>query len=61
MEEQLKCNICNVMIYASQADQHISTLSHTTSKSRLEQDLNAVKEECYKNDRSVVILWEKSI
>ena len=49
------------MIYASQADQHISTLSHTTSKSRLEQDLNAVKEECYKNDRSVVILWEKSI
>jgi hypothetical protein len=61
MEEQLRCNICGIMISASQAKQHASTSLHTSLKSKLEHDLNVVSEGSYKNDSSVVILWERSV
>lgn len=61
MEEQLRCNICQVTVSSSQAKQHASTPSHTSLRSKLEEELNAVKKESYKNDSSVVIQWEKSI
>jgi len=60
-EEQLKCNICGgVMVSASQAKQHASTSSHELNKSKLEQELNAVRIKNYQNDSSVVISWERS-
>lgn len=61
MEEQLRCNICGVTVSSSQAKQHVSTPSHASLKSKLEDDLDAVKKESYKNDSSVVIRWEKSV
>jgi hypothetical protein len=60
-EEQLKCNICGgIMVSASQAKQHASTSSHQLNKSKLEQELNAVRMENYQNESSVVISWERS-
>jgi hypothetical protein len=60
-EEQLKCNICGgITVSVSQAKQHASTSSHELNKSKLEQELNAVKMENYQNESSVVISWERS-
>jgi hypothetical protein len=60
-EEQLKCNICGgIMVSASQAKQHASTSSHQLNKSKLEQELNAVRMENYQNESSVVTNWERS-
>jgi hypothetical protein len=60
-EEQLKCNICGgITVSVSQAKQHASTSSHELNKSKLEQELNAVKMESYQNESSVVISWERS-
>jgi hypothetical protein len=60
-EEQLKCNICDgIMVSVSQAKQHASTSSHELNKSKLEQELNAVRIKNYQNDSSVVISWERS-
>jgi hypothetical protein len=60
-EEQLKCNICGgVMVSASQAEQHASTSSHQLNKSKLEQEVNAVKMENYQNDSSVIMSWNRS-
>jgi len=61
MEEQLRCNICGLIVSSSQAKQHASTPAHATLKSKLEDDLNAVKKVAYNNDSSVVIEWEKSV
>ncbi|HEX6252942.1 MAG TPA: hypothetical protein VFZ55_01865 [Nitrososphaera sp.] len=59
-EEQLKCNICGgITVSASQAKQHASTSSHELNKSKLEQELNAVRMENYQNESSVVISWER--
>jgi hypothetical protein len=60
-EEQLKCNICGgISVSASEAKQHASTSSHELNKSKLEQELNAVRMENYQNESSVVISWERS-
>jgi hypothetical protein len=60
-EEQLKCNICGgIMVSVSQAKQHASTSCHELNKSKLEQELNAVRIKNYQNDSSVVISWERT-
>jgi hypothetical protein len=59
-QELLLCNICGIMVSASQAKQHASTPSHELHKSTLEQELDAVRKENYQNDTSVVVIWEKS-
>ncbi|HWS19873.1 MAG TPA: hypothetical protein VN239_04235 [Nitrososphaera sp.] len=60
-EEQLKCNICGgITVSASQAKQHESTSAHEKNKSKLEQELSAVRMEKYQNDTSVVMSWERS-
>jgi hypothetical protein len=60
-EEQQKCNICGgITVSASQAKQHASTSSHQLNKSKLEQELNAVRMEIYQNESSVVTSWERS-
>jgi hypothetical protein len=60
-EEQLKCNICGITVSTSQAKQHASTSSHESQKSKLEQELKAVRKESYKNDSSVIVQWENSL
>ena len=45
-EEQLKCNICGgITVSSSQVKEHASTSSHELNKSKLEQELNAVRSE----------------
>jgi hypothetical protein len=58
--QQLMCNICGIVVKSSEAKQHASTSSHELHKSMLEQELNAIREEKYQNDESVVVSWEKS-
>jgi hypothetical protein len=60
-EEQLNCNICGgISVSSSQAKQHASTSSHEFNKSKLEQELDAVRVKNYPNDSSVVISWQSS-
>ena len=61
VDEQLKCNICGVTVSASQSKQHVSTSSHESRRSELEQELEAIKKESYNDDRSVVFQWKSSI
>lgn len=60
-DEQLRCNICEIAVGASQAKQHASTSSHESRRSKLEQELKEVSKESYKNDSSVVVQWSSSI
>jgi hypothetical protein len=60
-DEQLRCNICEVAVSASQAMEHASTSSHESRRSELEEELKAVRKESYKNDRSVIVQWESSV
>ena len=60
-EEQLKCNICGgITVSSSQAKEHASTSSHELNKSKLEEELNAMRRKNYQYDISVVISWERS-
>lgn len=62
-EELLRCNICGITVGTSQASEHVSTPAHMSLKSKLEEDLRAVKktEDKYKNDSSVILQWSSSI
>jgi hypothetical protein len=60
-EEKVKCNICDgILVNASQVKQHASTSSHELNRSRLEQDLEAVRIENYQDDISVIMSWKKT-
>jgi hypothetical protein len=59
--EQLRCNICGLALISSEAKVHASTPSHVTLKKKLEHDLQAVKEESYANDSSVILQWKSSV
>lgn len=61
-DEQLKCNICGVTVSASQSKQHALSSSHDSRRSELEQKLEAIRKESYKDDDSSVIFqWKSSI
>jgi hypothetical protein len=60
-EEQVKCNICSgTVVNTSQAKQHASTPSHEFNKSKLEQELSAVRIKNYQNDISVITSWKEA-
>jgi len=61
VEEQLRCNICDVAVSASQAKLHTSTSSHESRRAELEQELKAVRKESYMNDSSIIVKWENSL
>jgi hypothetical protein len=59
-EEQAKCNICGgTVVDVSQVKQHSSTSAHESKKSKLEQELGAVRGENYRSDISVIMSWKK--
>lgn len=60
-DEQLKCNICGVQVSTLEAKQHAATSSHESHRAELEQKLDEVRKESYKNDISVIFQWERSI
>jgi hypothetical protein len=45
------------VVTASQAKQHASTSSHEFNKSKLEEELSAVRIKNYQNDISVITSW----
>ncbi|HEX2106124.1 MAG TPA: hypothetical protein VHF28_00185 [Nitrososphaera sp.] len=60
-DEKVKCNICGgILLDAIQTKQHTSTSSHELNRSRLEQDLEAVRTKSYQNDISVIMSWKKT-
>ncbi|HKU48925.1 MAG TPA: hypothetical protein VJP79_03150 [Nitrososphaera sp.] len=59
--EQLRCNICGLAVSSSDAKVHSSTSLHATRKHELERDLEAVRNEQYANDSSVVLQWKSSV
>lgn len=59
--EELRCNICETMLIASEASKHSSTLSHNSLKSRIENDLEKIRNEDYRNDSSVILRWKSSV
>ncbi len=60
-EEKVKCNICGgITVNSDQAKQHASTSSHELNRSRLEQDLEAVRIKNYDEDVSVFMSWKKA-
>jgi len=60
-EEQLRCNICEVIVSSSQAKIHASTPSHESRRSQLEQGIKDVRKAKYTDDSSVIVVWENSI
>ena len=60
-EEQVRCNICNMLLSQKEAQDHASTSLHTERKAKLEEDLKAVKSGQYGGDSSVVLEWQGSI
>ncbi|MGH9992771.1 MAG: hypothetical protein ACREBU_02070 [Nitrososphaera sp.] len=61
MPDQLRCNICGIILTAGDEGKHASTSSHKRHKSNLEDDLKAIGPEHYDNDSSVIVLWKKSV
>jgi hypothetical protein len=59
--EQLRCNICGKEVSSSDAKSHASSPSHSSLKQKLEMELEAVKNDSYANDQSVVLQWKESI
>ena len=59
-DEQLKCNICGVVVNANQAKQHASSSSHESCRTKLEHELTAVRKDGYKDDCSVIVKWESA-
>jgi hypothetical protein len=59
-DEQLKCNICGMVVNASQARQHASSSSHESRRTKLEHELTAVRKDGYKDDSSVIVKWEST-
>ena len=60
-DEQLRCNICEVVIGSSQAKDHALTSSHESRQKVLEEELKDLRKENYRDDSSVIFQWENSI
>jgi hypothetical protein len=58
---ELRCNICGAKVAQNDAAGHSASASHSSFKSKLEEDLNAVRKEPYKNDSSVILKWRLSV
>ena len=59
--QDLKCFICGLAVAESEAKTHSSTSSHGAQKQKLEQELDAVKNDEYAGDSSVIHRWTSSI
>jgi hypothetical protein len=59
--EQLRCNICGVLVASEQASKHAATSSHSLLKSKLAGDLEEVANSPYEGDSSVIQRWKDSL
>ena len=61
METQLRCNICDTMVNTIQAKEHAVASLHVLLKSKLQHELDVMREGTYKNDSSVMSEWKRSV
>jgi hypothetical protein len=59
--EQLRCNICDMLLTSAQVSKHAATSSHSSLKSKLVGDLEKVGMARYEADSSVILQWTDSL
>ena len=60
MEEKIHCNICDVLIYVNDIENHITNPIHQNSKNRFIQQLYSVMIDENINNKSTYSKWENS-
>jgi hypothetical protein len=60
MEEKIHCNICDVLIYVNDIENHITNPIHKNSKNRFIQQLYSVMIDENITNKSTYSIWENS-
>ena len=60
MEEKIHCNICNVLIYVNDIENHITNPIHKNSKNRYIQHLYSVGLDDIITNKSTYYIWKKT-
>ena len=60
MEEKIHCNICDVLIYVNDIENHITNPIHKNSKNRYIQQLYSVGLDDTITNKSTYYIWKKT-
>jgi hypothetical protein len=60
MEEKIHCNICDVLIYVNDIENHITNPIHKNSKYRYIQHLYSVGLDDNITNKSTYVIWKKT-
>jgi hypothetical protein len=60
MEEKIHCNICDVLIYVNDIENHITNPIHKNSKNRYIQQLYSVRLDDNITNKSTYYIWKKT-
>jgi hypothetical protein len=60
MEEKIHCNICDVLIYVNDIENHITNPIHKNSKNRYLQQLYSVRLDDNITNKSTYYIWKKT-
>jgi hypothetical protein len=60
MEEKIHCNICDVLIYVNDIENHITNPIHKNSKNRYIQHLYSVGLDDNMTNKSTYDIWKKT-
>ena len=60
MEEKIHCNICDVLIYVNDIENHITNPIHKNSKNRYIQQLYSVRLDDNITNKSTYFIWKKT-
>ena len=60
MKEKITCNICNILIYGNNIENHIMTPKHKNSKNRFIQQLFSVEIDSKITNKSTYHVWKNN-
>lgn len=60
MEEKIHCNICDILIYVNDIENHITNPIHKNSKNRYIQHLYSVGLDDNITNKSTSYIWKKT-
>ena len=60
MEEKIHCNICNILIYGYNIENHIMTPKHKHSKNRFIQQLDSIEVDSKITNKSTYHVWKNN-
>jgi hypothetical protein len=60
MEEKIYCNICDVLIYVNDIENHITNPMHKNSKNRYIQQLYSVELDDNITNKSTYCVWKST-